>query len=129
MQWYVPRRHVCIEPHGAYCERLSAAGYEVVQRTAFEALRDMNAQAIYLLDVIEHMEKDEAAQVLKLALEHASIQVVVYTPLGFVEQHEDAWGLGGEVWQTHRSGWTPEEFPGWEIEPFMREGFFAVYDK
>jgi hypothetical protein len=47
--------------------------------------------------------------------------VVVFTPLGFYRQHYlsgdiDRWGMSGTHWQTHRSGWLPEDFaPNWHI--------------
>ncbi|MGL5712289.1 MAG: hypothetical protein ACRCX2_04665 [Paraclostridium sp.] len=44
--------------------------------------------------------------------------LVIFTPLGFLDQSHpdgiDAWGLDGVNWQTHRSGWTPEDFPSIE---------------
>lgn len=127
MQWYVPERHICIDPHKPYVEALKGAGYEAYQRTAIGALREFEAEAIYLLDVIEHMEKENGLEVIELALS-GHVQVVIYTPFGFVEQTQDSWGMGGEFWQTHRSGWMPEDFQGWTIETFRQEGFFAIHE-
>lgn len=124
MQWYKPARHVCLEPYGPYADRLEAAGYEVRRRTAQEGLED--ADGIYLLDVIEHMEKDAALAVIEEAKARARVQVVIYTPLGFMEQNEDNWGLGGHEWQTHRSGWLYPDLPGFDFERFGR-GFFATW--
>jgi len=130
MQWYKPARHICVEPHGEYADRLAAAGYEVVRQTALEALQEpREGHAVYLLDVIEHMDKDEALEVIALA-QRGAAQVVIFTPYGFMEQGDDLWGLSGEYWQTHRSGWLPEEFPGWWTQrygwpPF--EGFYAIW--
>jgi hypothetical protein len=132
MNWYEPAEHICVEPYGPYADRLKAAGFLVVQATALQALRAVEGpvDAIYLLDVIEHMEKAEALEVIDLAKAKAARQVVVFTPYGFMQQDSDVWGLGGHHWQTHRSGWLPEEFPGWQCErygwpPF--EGFYAVW--
>ena len=58
---------------------------------------------------------------LKLALAKARQQVVVFTPHGFHKQEyvkgeKDAWGMNGTYWQTHRSGWTPEDFDeSWRV--------------
>ena len=127
MTWYKPRRHVCVEPYGPYADVLKAHGYEVWPVTALTALYNLKAEpvAIYLLDVIEHMERDEALRVLELAQEIAD-EIVVYTPLGFLPQTTDEWGYGGDDWQTHRSGWSPADFPGWEITHYLR-GFYAVW--
>jgi hypothetical protein len=128
VQWRNFKRHVCVEPHPAYCDKLEAAGYETVCATAQEYLSTCKPiEAIYLLDVIEHMHKNDGWHVIGLALEKATKQIIIYTPKGFLPQDEDAWGLGGDHWQKHRSGWLPGEFEGWRIG-FHGRGFWAVYD-
>lgn len=137
MQWYAPARHVCIEPYFPYAQRLQEAGYVVRNETALAALLYLHRRphiprphAIYLLDVIEHMEREEGEEVRWLVTQIATVQVVVFTPHGFLPQTHDAWKLGGEYWQTHRSGWTPEAFPGWTIQRRVSgapKGFFAVW--
>ena len=126
MQWYQPRRHICLEPHDRYCDKLRNAGYAYVQATA-SVLKDMTAEGVYLLDVIEHMEKHEGLEIIELAKKAATKQVIIYTPKGFLEQEGDAWGFGGDYWQKHRSGWLPGEFPGWLIEIYARS-FFAIWN-
>jgi hypothetical protein len=133
MGWYKPRVHVCVEPHLPYAQKLLAAGYAVQELTARAALmlaRIGQFEAIYLLDVIEHMTRAEGEEVLALAASLEPKQIVVSTPNGFLAQHGDAWGLGGEYWQEHRSGWTPSDFPGWTISYYANGakcgGFTAV---
>ena len=135
MQWYKPDRHECIEPYKPYVEVLKAAGYIVHHASALTGLRhlvDANEpfEAVYLLDVIEHMEKDEGRRVLALAQEVATIQVVVFTPDGFKPQTTDNWGYEGHYWQTHRSGWTPDDFPGWALTVFPphRSALLALWN-
>jgi len=141
MQWYTPKEHICAEPFRPYVEILRAAGYVVFMQTAQQFLNDVNfagcypvqgwaemPDAVYLLDVLEHMHKVDGMDVIELAQKCAKKQVVIFTPKGFTEQTEDVWNLGGEYWQTHRSGWLPGEFPGWAIS-FFDEGFFAVWSK
>lgn len=156
MQWYEPERHVCVEPYWPYCEVLLDAGYEIVHGGALDILNLVSCPgsdltdrvehitahpcafpaAVYILDVIEHLERRDAFAVLALARQIVATQVVIYTPLGFVDQTTDAWGMGGDYWQTHRSGWTPEDFPaadGWRTDMYIPEdadepeGFFAVW--
>lgn len=140
MGWYKPAAHVCIEPHQPYAEMLRDGGYEVWGATALEALasvlqdRSIGAytcvDAVYLLDIIEHMTRCEGLEVLRLADLLQPKQIVVATPVGFFPQEGDAWGLGGEQWQLHRSGWLPEDFPGWAISYYdngaPRGGFVAI---
>lgn len=64
MNWYKPTRHICVEPCEQYAKHLTEAGYEVIGKTALEALRTKRkGHAVYMLDVIEHMEKDDALEV------------------------------------------------------------------
>ena len=136
MQWYRPGRHWCVEPWPAYCDILREGGYEVVQTDAKTALGAMVAEAVYMLDVIEHMEKADALQVLELAKSVATVQVVIHTPYGFIEQATDPWGYGAHDLQSHRSGWLPEEFKadGWRTQLFHPhptlppEGFYALWE-
>ncbi len=139
--WYKPERHICVEPHKPYCDVLEAAGYEVWNEMAQWTLTRGDLPAIdtvYLLDVIEHLAKSTGESVLRWAQKVARCQVAVYTPYGFVEQTTDIWGLGGDYWQTHRSGWLPKEFPasrGWRIEylrPRLKphpQGFYATWNR
>jgi len=128
------KRHVCLEPHGEYADALVAQGYEVIREKAPEGL--IKADIIMALDVIEHMEKEDGLKFIDRCMELGK-QVVIFTPLGFMPQEEtgpvDGWGLQGQEWQRHRSGWLPEEFPGWThfIDTDFHKGqgaFFAIYD-
>jgi O-antigen ligase/SAM-dependent methyltransferase len=58
--------------------------------------------AVVLLDLIEHLERDDARALLERAERIARRRVVVSTPNGFVPQD----GYGDNAWQVHRSGWT-----------------------
>jgi hypothetical protein len=133
-------RAIYVEPHGEYADALANAGHEVLRQTGNAALAGMDpVDTIVALDVIEHMEKADGLRFLDLAQQKAS-QIVVFTPLGFLHQPEegatDAWGLHGQEWQKHRSGWRPEEFKGWQtlvdsgFHAERRAGaFFAVWQK
>jgi len=128
MNWYRPVTHLCVEPYKPYCKILKKAGFKVNKSPALEFLKNCNykVDAIYLLDVIEHMEKHKGYEVIKLAKKIARDQIVVFTPFGFMEQEGDAWGLGGDYWQTHRSGWLPQDFKGWQTRRYAK-GFFAIW--
>jgi hypothetical protein len=94
-----------------------------INRTTYEIIKHFPAKmvdSIFLIDVIEHLDKAHGKDLLRKFGEIARNQVIIFTPLGFVEQHhddgKDAWGLDGGKWQEHKSGWTPEDFDDtWEM--------------
>lgn len=124
--------HLCIEPHGEYVDVLSKMGYPVVWAPALTAIPLLlNFEVILFIDVIEHMTKQDGLICLEYAQEFATKQVVVFTPLGFMEQQTgknglDAWGMYGGHWQEHKSGWTPDEFSGWDI--LVGRHYHGAYD-
>jgi hypothetical protein len=114
------RRQICFEAHDEYVEVLRAAGCEVVQGVAPDGLRGLDVgepiDTAVSIDVIEHLEKDAGRAMVEEMVRIATRRVVIFTPLGFLPQEcgdVDSWGMQGQHWQTHRSGWTPEDFPGW----------------
>ena len=130
-QYFVkPHVHICVEPYLPYIQKLQKQGidesrYVFLNCTwdvAMKMLPDKSVDSVFALDVIEHLEKEEGFKLLKEAERVARQQIMVYTPLGFYPQtYEDSnkpdrWGMGGGYWQTHRSGWIPEDFgEGWKL--------------
>jgi len=114
--------HICIDPHPEYLVHLRY--WQPFDRKVTFIDGDATALAdqpredttVLLLDVIEHIDKENGLLIRDLAeeFEHA----IIFTPLGFYEQGDanpDAWGLNGGHWQKHRSGWMPEEFANWKV--------------
>lgn len=123
-----PRVFVCIEPHEEYRlilrERFAGTNTILIAGTAPQALEPLPAgsvDTVFLLDVIEHLDRRSGERTLDECVRIAREQVVVFTPLGFMPQDEatglDGWGLHGNRWQAHRSGWEPADFgaPGWHV--------------
>ena len=135
MGWYKPKRHTCIEPYWPYAGYLMQAGYDTIWSDALTALQRIRAReydAIYVLDVLEHLPRLAGRELLKMVYHLQPKQIVVFTPYGFMPQKGDAWGLGGDEWQEHRSGWMPRDFPGWEIqmsEPPLHASFLATWTR
>lgn len=128
-RYFAPKVHICCEPFGQYLERLQVNVARARDRQhvllkatweqAVELFPPGSVDSVFLLDVIEHLEKERALELLRRTERLARQQVVVFTTLGFVAQHhpngKDAWGLDGASWQEHRSGFRPEDFgKGWE---------------
>ncbi len=134
-----PMTHICFEPCSEYVSHLQAAvaesfdrNYLVINAGWQQAVRFFppgSVDTVILVDVIEHLEKEEALALLQATVCLARRQVAVFTPLGFMPQShddgKDAWGLGGGVWQEHRSGWYPEDF-GDEWGIFLSESFHVT---
>ena len=128
-----PLVHICCEPYREYVDHLQQKiatldtrdrSYVVLNMGWQDAVRYFPAKSIdtvFLVDVIEHLEKVEGQRLLAATEDIARNQVVVFTPLGFMPQHhgdgKDAWGLSGANWQEHKSGWLPEDFSGdlWQV--------------
>lgn len=125
-----PRVHVCCEPFPEYASHLQRAANDGKVRAdvvlnlswadALRVLPEKSVDSVFLLDVIEHLEKDDGARLLAETERIARRQIVIFTPLGFMPQPHtgtrDAWGLGGGDVQQHRSGWTPDDFDStWDI--------------
>ena len=123
MNYFRPKLHLMVEPWREYSDILTYRHFGdksviIIRSGALEALRqlgDNSVDSIFLLDVIEHLEKDEGREVIIQSERVAREQVVIFTPLGFMPQHMeggqlDGWGLSGRTVQEHRSGWEPEDF-------------------
>ena len=125
-----PNVHICCEPFDQYVAYLqknidkeSERNVVIVKATWDEAVKIFppgSVDTIFLNDVIEHLEKEDALRLLKASETIARRQIVIFTPLGFMPQShpdgKDAWGLDGGAWQEHKSGWQPEDFDdSWEI--------------
>ncbi len=127
--YFKPYLHVCLEPYQEYIDILNTCyardpGFLILTGKAqevLESLPDESFDSVFLIDVIEHLKKDDGFRLLKQMERLARNQVLIFTPLGFMPQHyelgeKDAWGLGGTEYQEHKSGWQPEDFDGrWEF--------------
>lgn len=107
-------RHVCVDAHQPYLDRLAATkkNLELVNHDLNTSLpfRDGEFQIAWLGDVVEHLEKRDGSRLFEEAKRVANYGVVIRSPCGYEPQEKDAWGMGGDHWQKHRSAWTPDEF-------------------
>lgn len=122
--------HICVDAHRPYLERLRRERaddprYVLINARWDQAIGmfpDKSVDSVFALDFIEHLEKDDGLRMLREAERVARQQIVVLTPHGFYPQSyddptmPDRWGMDGGYWQTHRSGWGPEDFgDDWDI--------------
>ncbi len=107
-----PPFRAALDAHAPYLALVDAAiKLQGRAQDILPRLRQRSFDAVICIDVIEHLDKAEGVALLAELARVAAKIVVVFTPLGFHPQEGDAWGLGGEHWQRHRSGWTEADFP------------------
>jgi len=123
MAYFRPKIHIMVEPWGQYADILQYRFRDdksvfVVRGFAMpvlSALSDASVDSIFLLDVIEHLTKEDGYGLLVECTRVCRDQVVVFTPHGFMPQEveagqKDGWGLDGGQLQEHLSGWHPGDF-------------------
>lgn len=125
-----PTIHICCEPYLPYIQYLQRhvekwfdknyVFLNITWQDLVKILPQKSVDTIFLKDVIEHVEKNKAKKLLKETEKIAKQQIIIFTPLGFIEQHHknniDAWGMKGGKWQEHKSGWYPDDFDSsWKI--------------
>lgn len=125
-----PYVHICVDAHRPYLERVQQEVGDdpkyvllnSVWDSALGMLPSKSVDTVFAIDVIEHMEKEVGFKMLAEAERVARQQIVIFTPLGFFPQsyddpkEPDRWGMDGAYWQTHRSGWTLEDFDEtWDV--------------
>jgi len=123
--YFSPKCHIMVEPFKEYVDILHYRFQKmdnvlIIQEMANKVLptfTNRSIDTIFLLDVIEHLEKKDGMALLKEMERVAKKQIIIFTPLGYMpqeyEKHEtDAWGLSGTELQEHKSGWEPKDFDG-----------------
>lgn len=129
-KYITPKIHYCVDAHQQYLEYLkqqhhqsSTTEFVYINAEWKDALKQFASQkvdSVFILDVIEHLPKEEGKRLLAETIKLAKEQIIIFTPLGFIHQHhddgKDAWGMDGGKWQEHHSGWTPDDFEGdWQF--------------
>ncbi|MBN4056905.1 class I SAM-dependent methyltransferase [bacterium AH-315-J21] len=119
---------VGVEIHPPYIERRSCSSSVVAIRydatKVAELFTENSFDGVILIDFIEHLEKDTALQLLDDVARIARKTIFVHCPAGNHPQEGDAFGLGGEEFQLHRSSWEPEELESKGFATVVIDGFF-----
>ncbi|HUW17753.1 MAG TPA: methyltransferase domain-containing protein [Sedimentisphaerales bacterium] len=103
------QRVVAVEPYLPYLregqKKAPWAEFKNTDALTYFAQTDEKFDCVLLIDVVEHLEKEQAVQMVQRAIKHSRKTVFCQTPFGVHEQHRDLWNMGGDYWQTHRSVW------------------------
>ena len=141
-----PKVHILVEPFIEYVQRIldrrSFENFVYLNTTGEEALKlflDKSVDSIFMLDFIEHIDKDAGFNLLQQCERVAKKQIIVFTPLGFfpqeyIENRKDLWGMNGGLFQEHKSGWDIEDFEDtWDLlcvkEFHFNDGYGNIFDK
>ena len=108
----VYRRHITVDPAFSKLPGMYFHINGTWQNAGMDYLKNHWVDTVVLMDVVEHLEKKEAVRLLKETQKHIK-QIVVFTPLGFMEQDDKE-----NHWNCHKSAWYPQDFPGWRVEVF-----------
>jgi ubiquinone/menaquinone biosynthesis C-methylase UbiE len=118
---YIPALHnhvdgniVLLDAHPHYMNAMVKQPEKVVHivgdlRLVLPMIGDNSFDTVLAIDVIEHLTKEDAFIAIRHMQRIAERRVAVFTPDGFMPQDKDHYGMGGDHWQTHRSGWTIED--------------------
>lgn len=83
---------------------------------SFELFRNKSFDVIICLDVIEHIEYQQALKIIGQMERIARKKIIIYTPSEFKsneENVEDAWGLGENPFQEHKCFIPATRFESW----------------
>lgn len=121
--FFTPEVHICVEPFKQYREVIKPyfpnyCNVISIKEDALKAMKvfdDNSVDTVFMLDLIEHLDKKEGFELIEEANRIARKQIAIYTPLGFYPMHfheeeKDNWGLDGNDFQEHKSGWLPKDF-------------------
>lgn len=104
---------VGVDAHRPYLEKIDAkVPYVCISADALHLERlflPRSFDLVLLLDIVEHLDKPDALELIRQAEIVARRAVVIETPKGFLPQNIDILGLGGDHLQTHRCGFESDE--------------------
>ena len=104
---------VGLDAHRPYLRKIDAkVPYVCISADALQLERlflPRSFDLVLLLDIVEHLDKPDALELMRQAEIVARRAVVIETPKGFLPQNIDILGLGGDHFQTHRCGFETAE--------------------
>jgi hypothetical protein len=124
---------VGVDAHRPYLEHADRDGIVPVNLDARElrsVFVDRSFDAVTLIDVIEHFEEADALEVLRQIESIARRVCILFTPRGeFPQEAFDAYGLGGEQYQQHRSVWDERSLGAHGYRCVVLMGFHGPWNE
>lgn len=118
-------------------DEFQTINFDISKINNFKIFLDNSYDIITCIDVIEHLEKENALLVINEFKRIARKKVIIFTPDGFVEQNDGppgSWGENNPIFQKHRSGWSKLEFEDLDFKVTIypdaeHNQIYAVYEK
>lgn len=112
--------HLAVDGYAAYLNAIKDSGPTLLMELPDDLpmFPDSSYDHVLMLDVLEHLEAVDHQAMIYHAERIARKSVIVFSPEGFMEQEAwDAWGLGHNALQEHRSAVYAADFEkrGYEI--------------
>ena len=127
------RIRIGLDVHRPYLEQRVVADAVPIIGSALDLDRLFVANAVdlvTLIDVVEHFESAPASDVLRQAEGIARRRVVLFTPRGvFPQAGHDAFGLGGEEFQRHRSSWEVDDLSALGFRVIVFRAFHGPWNE
>jgi SAM-dependent methyltransferase len=83
--------------------------YQVCDLNNTELIGIREVECIIGQDIIEHLFKIKARELLRWIETVATKRIILFIPVGYHPQTKDDRGMGNDYYQTHRSTWYPED--------------------
>jgi hypothetical protein len=143
-----PEIHIIVEMFEPYLRIMQSKPYHntvLIQDDVVKFCKQQNSNSIdtvIINDVIEHLSREDGEILIQELMRITSNQILVFTPNGFMEMHEQecthGWQILGNSAQNHISGWEPGDFNNWDVitcDDYHKEigydggAFAAIYKK
>lgn len=98
----------CVDVYKPYLDICNKRGLKTVHadlRNIEKYFSPKSADIIWLLDVIEHLKKNEALRLFDVVGKIARKQIIIFTPRGEFPQDE----YDGNQYQRHKSSWIEKD--------------------
>ncbi len=122
---YLPNAHIVgVELYEPYIKAIDYEGlYSIIKydiRNLDKIVMENSFDFVYLLDIIEHLEKKESLKVIEICKRICKKALLIETPSGFIPQNIDIQGFGAHYLQTHKCGWEVDELEKLGFECIVR---------
>ncbi len=88
-------------------KNLNIVSYDIIRQDFLNYdFKDKHFDIVILIDVLEHLNKDDGYKVLEIIHNLSKKVIIIKTPNGFVHQN----AFDGNEHQAHLSGWEVDEF-------------------